>query len=84
MNKQKIVEALKEGVVSVTFTKVSGTVRMMNATLNDEYLPALVKEDTTDAPKRVHNDDVCVVWSVDDNGWRSFRWDSLTDWSVNV
>lgn len=79
MNKQKFIEALKDGVVSVTFNKVSGSVRTMNVTLNEDVLP---EREETLKPSRAQNNDVCNVWSVNDNGWRSFRWDSVIEWTA--
>lgn len=80
MNKQKLIEALREGEVSITFKKVSSTTRVMTATLNEMRLPPRETESTNKAK----NDDVLNVWSVDDSGWRSFRWDNLIDWTVDV
>lgn len=81
MNKQKLIEALRSGSVTVKFTKVNGTVRTMNATLKSELLPEKVDEAVSTT--RAKNEEVLNVWSVDDAGWRSFRWDALIEWEPN-
>ena len=72
-------EALKaeltKGAVTVVFKKQDGTERMMNCTLSDDVVPLL---DTTGVKqKRTPNADVLAVWDIDNNGWRSFRYDSV-------
>ena len=72
-------EALKaelaKGAVTVVFKKLDGTERMMNCTLSDDVVPLL---DTTGVKqKRTPNADVLAVWDIDNNGWRSFRYDSV-------
>lgn len=81
MTKNEITELLKAGPVSIEFTKANGEVRFMVSTLNENIVPpttptvegALAEEER----KRVKSDDALPVWSVDDHGWRSFRWDRL-------
>jgi len=63
--------------ITVTFTKVDGSTRIMHATL----APNLITESAADAAKapRKPNPDVCVVWDKDVGQWRSFRWDSIRE-----
>jgi hypothetical protein len=79
MNKQKYLEDLRNGIVEVEFKKVSGVSRTMQCTLNENYLPKVSGDFQSN---RVRNDDVCNVWSINDGGWRSFRWDSITSWQT--
>lgn len=72
-----LVNNLKSGVVNVTFTKVDGTVRKMRCTLKEDVLPAQVDLEES-IQKRKPNDNVLSVWDLDNNGWRSFRKDSVT------
>lgn len=66
---------LKEGVVTVVFEKQDGTERTMKCTLSDDIVPLM---DTTAVKrKRIQNPDVLAVWDIDNNGWRSFRFDSI-------
>jgi hypothetical protein len=79
MNKEQILRALHAGVVQVTFTKKDGTERVMECTLKEDMLPAQV--DIEEAiQKKKPNPDVLAVWDVEKEGWRSFRWDSVTAW----
>lgn len=66
--------------VSVSFVKVDGTQRTMQATRQSEFLP---KQDITES-KRTPNPDVCTVWDLEAKGWRSFRYDSVTAIKVNL
>jgi len=79
MNKEEIVEQLKNNVCEVTFTKVNGEQRTMPCTLREDMLP--VVENVTESKKKP-NDNVVSVWVTDANGWRSFRVDSVTDIKV--
>jgi hypothetical protein len=71
---------LINGVVEINFLKSDGTVRKMNATLNENVVPKANKEDplSTKAVRKV-SPEVCVIWDVDSKGWRSFRWDRLQE-----
>jgi hypothetical protein len=71
-------EALKQGVVNITFTKKDGTVRTIRGTLQESFLPPK----NPDAKKVERNEDMISVWSVDDKGWRGFNINQLQDWSV--
>jgi len=67
-----LAEWLSQGVCTVTFTKVDGTVRVMPCTLKDELLPAVVTEST-----RKISPDVMRVFLLDKQEWRSFRLDNV-------
>lgn len=71
----KVVNALKEGVVGITFTKENGETRHMFATLNEQFLPKTEGEGS----ERATNPEVQSVWDTQAQGWRSFRWDRLTN-----
>lgn len=74
----EMVKLLKENVCHVRFEKVDGTMRDMKCTLMPEYLPesdGLYKSGFD--PQKPVNTSTIAVWSVDDNGWRSFRVNSV-------
>jgi hypothetical protein len=77
MNREQIVEQLKNNVCEVTFTKVNGDKRVMPCTLREDMLPPVIKEDVN-ADRKV-NEKTVSVWVTDANGWRSFRVDSVLD-----
>lgn len=79
-DKETLTTWLKEGVVEVSFTKADGSKRVMSSTLQPALLPAITE--TAEKSERKKNDATLSVWSVKDNGWRSFRLDSIT--SVRV
>jgi hypothetical protein len=73
-------ECLWAGAVKVKFKKVDGTERVMICTLKRDLIP----EDQLpkgDSPKK-SNDDVLPVFDIENNGWRSFRKDSVVTYQV--
>lgn len=66
---------LRSSVIDITFTKADGSTRVMKCTLNEEFLPKMEKKENT-TPRNV-NPDVCPVWDMENESWRSFRWDSI-------
>jgi len=77
----QILTGLHSGIITVVFTKVDGTERTMKCTLNKEYLPEQ-KDLEEEISKRNKSDEVIAVWDVENNGWRSFRWDSVKGYKV--
>lgn len=72
--KNLLLDSLDEEVVKVTFTKADGTERTMKATRNFALIPA---EALPKSSGRAENPDVCPVFDVEAQGWRSFRYDSI-------
>lgn len=85
------------GEVTVTFTKRDGEERVMRCTTSSELVPQeplveTVHATNTDNPidfpvvkrEKKKNDDVCSVYALDVNGWRSFRWDSVKSISFTI
>lgn len=80
--KQLLIEALKKGSVTVTFTKVnSGEIRVMPCTLNPEVLTANGIDTVTVESQSPTNDQI-VCWSLDKDAWRSFNADTVVSWEV--
>ena len=74
--KESIRKLAQDGVITVTFTKVDGSERVMKCTLNKMHLPEqqdLEEASTKDNPK------VLAVWDVEKSAWRSFRIDSVKE-----
>lgn len=40
--------------------------------------------ESTDKPKKKANPDICVVYDLEKDAWRSFRWDRLTNVQFNL
>jgi hypothetical protein len=76
---------LKNEKVTISFTKVNGDLRDMTCTLKELLIPAdqlkktQVKESTVD--KEPTNQ---PVYDVNAQGWRSFRYDSITQISFTL
>lgn len=75
-----LLDLLKNNIVNLTFKKVNGEERVMNCTLQGDYIPESVN---TSSVKKLNTETVSV-WSVDDNGWRSFRKDSIINYEVKA
>lgn len=85
MNRQEMINALKEDVCRVTFKKVNGDTRLMYCTLKSDFLPEndrMINEAGFEPTKQV-NEKVLAVWDIDVKGWRSFRVDSVTHFDMN-
>nr|QMP83745.1 MAG: hypothetical protein [Caudoviricetes sp.] len=74
---ENLIELLRENIVNLKFKKINGDERVMNCTLSSEYIP-----ETKTESKKKPNSDIVSIWSVDDNGWRSFRKDSVINYEV--
>ncbi len=76
--KDLLTERLKSEQVVVKFKKVSGEERTMTCTLQESVIPPATKEDPLSQKKvRAVSPEVCSVWDVEANGWRSFRWENV-------
>lgn len=71
----EIVEKLRTGVATVTFTKLDGSERVMQCTLQASYLPEEFRNKQPMLTETVGN--AVSVWDVQAGGWRSFRVDSV-------
>lgn len=76
MVKSEVVGSLKTSIVDIEFIKKDGSTRLMTCTLKEESLPAQKDIEQVISQKKP-NDDVLAVFDTIEQGWRSFRWDSL-------
>lgn len=74
MTKEELKAALKSEIVMVTFIKADDTIREMNCTLQESFLPSRSEEKRI---RSMESDDAIAVWDTDKNAWRSFRLDSI-------
>jgi hypothetical protein len=81
MNIEEVQQSLKTSILNIEFNKVNGESRKMRVTLMDSYLPEL--NSSSEKPSRVVDQDLITVWSVDDNGWRSFKKENLVSAEVS-
>jgi hypothetical protein len=76
---------LDEGIAEVKFTKRDGSDRVMLCTLNSDLIPekAFGNPEDWNYPEqpaestRIKNPDIAVVWDLQKEAWRSFRYDSV-------
>jgi hypothetical protein len=65
---------LHERVVGITFIKKDGSERLMKCTLSETKIPS---EFAPKGSEKAKSDEVLPVFDVENDGWRSFRWDSI-------
>lgn len=76
--KTELLNLLTENVLEVTFNKLDGDERVMQCTLIANMLPPATKTDALSQTKiRNLEEKTVVVWDINANGWRSFRYDRL-------
>ena len=69
-NRNELIERLQKETVNIEFTKVDGTSRVMNATLNETVVPE------TTGPSRAKDTNV-VVFDTDIKQWRTIVLDRI-------
>ena len=73
-SKSWLITLLKERPATIIFKKSDGTERKLICTLQENVIP---KTDSEKSKKKVLNPEVLPVFDLENNGWRSFRWDSV-------
>lgn len=73
------------GPVTVTFIKKDGTERVMECTTSPKIVPQdPVVEGLTPKKEKKPNEDVCPVYDLESNHWKSFRWDSVKNVTIKL
>lgn len=81
--REDLIDHLRDHIVEVKFLKRDGTERVMNCTLRGDIIPEATKSDPISQEKiRQLNEEVIPVWDCDKEGWRSFRVDSVIEFTV--
>jgi hypothetical protein len=80
LNREQMLEQLHNGVCTVTFTKVNGEQRVMPCTLNHNLLPPVTIKEATVKERKVSMDTI-RVYCTDKQEWRSFRVDSVIEFT---
>lgn len=79
ITKDKLQALLRRHILTVNFLKKDGTSRQMICTLLEDIVkPHVKKTEKTKKP----NDEVVGVWDCENDSFRSFRLDSLTDYTI--
>ena len=79
MNKQTLKDLLKNKVLKVSFKKKDGTERIMKCTLLADMVPIYEKKTERTKPE---NENALAVWDLEKDAFRSFKLDSVIDYSV--
>lgn len=80
ITKEKLKQLLQKNVLEIKFKKIDGSERVMNCSLQQEIIP--ISENKTPKKVKPENENVLAVWDLEKNAFRSFRVDSLIDYSV--
>jgi len=81
--REELMKLLQKEVAVVTFKKLNGDERKMPCTLIKSFLPPAKKDDPMSQKKiRELSDKVCAVWAIESKGFRSFRYDRVTEVEV--
>ena len=81
--KEELINLLKNEVLEITFTKLNGDQRKMPCTLIESFLPPAKKDDPITQKKvREISDKVIAVWAIESKGFRSFRYDRVSNVEV--
>ena len=81
--REQLMETLAKDVCVVTFKKLNGDERKMPCTLIPQFLPPAKKDDAITQKKvREISDKVCAVWAIESQGFRSFRYDRVSEVEV--
>ena len=78
MDKNILLEALRNNICTVIFTKVNGEKRVMPCTLKEDIIPKVEHKGI-----KKPNNAVVSVWCTDKKEWRSFRVDNVVDLQIN-
>ena len=65
---------LRSQIVDITFTKKDGSERILKCTLMESEIPT---EKVPKGTEKSKSDEVVPVFDIENDGWRSFRWDSI-------
>jgi hypothetical protein len=88
ITRDEMITLLREGKQTVTFTKVDGTERVMECTLNTDLIPEdkqpVESKPKADGTPKKESTEVIRVFAFDVQEWRSFRVDSVRAFTESV
>ena len=88
LTREEIVEALKNNVCNVTFTKLNGEVREMPCTLREDIVPVYERKtplkEAVSPAEETEPSPTISVWCIDKQGWRSFHWANVTKIEIDL
>ena len=84
ITKDEIKNQLKNNIGTIKFKKKDDSVRVMKCTLSEELLPESDFTQGEHKSKKTSNPDSLAVWDLDKLAWRSFRVDSILEYSFKT
>ena len=84
ITKDEIKNQLKNNIGTIKFNKKDDSVRVMKCTLSEELLPESDFTPGEHKSKKASNPDSLAVWDLDKLAWRSFRVDSILEYSFKT
>ena len=72
-DKYQLKEELKNGIYTIVFEKLDGTIREMRCTLQPEYLPPQLLNEGEEKKEARDIPGVLSVWDLENGGWRSMH-----------
>ena len=90
--KEQVQHVLRSGIADVFFTKKDGTKRRMLCTTKESLIPEKAFGNPKDwnypeslsETARAKNPDIAVIWDLEKDAWRSFRYDSVISFATKV
>jgi hypothetical protein len=70
-----LLDTLKSHTVYVTFKKADDSLREMKCTLSESIIPKVEGKE---------NSELCTVWDIEKNAWRSFKFEKIIKISLNL
>lgn len=77
LDQYNLKEVLTNGVATVIFEKIDGSLREMRCTMNPALMPQQLQLLREEGDKRTAPEGLAVVWDLDLGEWRSFRIDRV-------
>lgn len=84
ITKENLKDRLKTTTAKIKFKKMDQTVREMSCTLSSQFLPEMKNLEGKKVKIKPENPDNITVWDLDKQAWRSFRVDSILDYSFQT
>ena len=81
ITKENLKDRLKSTTAKIKFKKMDQTIREMSCTLSSQFLPEMKSLEEKKVKIKPENADNITVWDLDKQAWRSFRVDSILDYS---
>jgi len=83
MNITELKKQLSEKTISINFTKIDGSERIMRCTRNFNKIPiSQLPKKIASESKQAINESVLRVFDIDKQEWRSIKNENINSWTV--